>query len=74
MINLQGLSGLGSLAIGQEEPDVDEFSLVPKVKGPKRLLMDLLRQDPAMAEFFKKNKLKGDMGNGSMEPDYYQQS
>lgn len=67
MIN--GLAPLLGLQIGREEEPQDGFSLVPKVTGPRKLMMNILRQDPQMQELLKKLRMKGDGYASSVEPD-----
>jgi hypothetical protein len=70
MINVGGIGSLGNLAFGNEElPEEEGMNLQPRTKGPRRLLMDLLRQDPAFLEIMKASKLKGVSNDGSMD-DY----
>jgi hypothetical protein len=67
---IQGLGPLAGLALDNAQASPDEgFSLVPKVKGPRRLLMDILRQDPEMEEMLKKLRMKGGSDATSMESD-----
>ena len=74
-MNISGLAPLLGMSIGEAPPETEsELYLAPRVPGPRRLLMDMLRQDPAMAEMLKKFKMKGEIDNGSMGPDYAQQS
>lgn len=74
-MKIAGLAPLQGYVIGEEpEPVADDgFSLVPRTKGPKRLLLDMLRQDPEMAELLKKLKMKGSI-DGSMGTDYVDES
>lgn len=72
-MNISPLATIASMNIGSEQEELPEgYGLVPKVMGPRRLLMNMLRQDPNMAEMLKKIRLGGQT-DGSMEPDYNQQ-
>ncbi len=66
MIRLASAPAIMGMRLGEEPEQTDGFSLEQKVKGPRRLLADLLRQDPAMAELLKNMRLKGNI-NGSMD-------
>lgn len=66
----QGLAPLMGMQLGTQPGPQEGFELVQKVKGPRRLLMDILRQDPEMEEMLKKLRLKGGSNATSMESDY----
>jgi hypothetical protein len=72
-MNLQGLGPLAGLALSRDQQEPPDFQLVQKTQGPRRLLMDILRQDPQMAEMLKKLRMKGGYDATSMESDYDQQ-
>ena len=59
---LQGMAPLAGMALGESqiESEYDPFTLQPKKKGPRRLLADLLRTDPQMAELMKTMRLGQD--------------
>lgn len=69
----QGLAPLMGMQLGTQPGPTEGFELVQKVKGPRRLLMDILRQDPEMEEMLKKLRLRGGSDATSMEPDYSSQ-
>jgi hypothetical protein len=55
---------LAGMQLGEDEEEAQGFQLLPKIKGPRRLLMDILREDPETAEMLKKMRLQGDMNDG----------
>ena len=73
-MNISGLAPIIGMNIGEAPPETgNNLYLAPRVPGPRRLLLDMLKQDPSMAEILKKLKLKGEIDNGSMGPDYAEQ-
>ena len=66
----QGLAPILGMQLGTQPGPSEGYELVQKVKGPRRLLMDILRQDPEMEEMLKKLRLKGSDNATSMESDY----
>ena len=56
---LQGMAPLAGMALGvqPQEEGFEGFTLQAKKKGPRRLLADLLRTDPQMAEMMKTMRL-----------------
>jgi hypothetical protein len=58
------IPALAGMQLGEEDQGADGFQLLPKVKGPRRLLMDILREDPEMAEMLKKMRMTGDNQGG----------
>lgn len=61
---LMGIAPLTGMMLNQGDIETDDgsFTLQPKKKGPRRLLADLLRTDPQMAEMLKKMRLGQDSG------------
>jgi hypothetical protein len=75
-MKIPAMLSLSELKIEDDMDDPIEessISLVPKTIGPRRLLMNILKQDPAMNEVLKKLRMKGNF-DGSMGASDFEQS